>query len=575
MSAPVLPFDINGSSSSESNTGPRAMLPSTTALGMDAGFVQDVQSYVAALHMTLGDTPNRPPEPSNMVAAKALGVAVPQAYSFANLSFMPDAANYGLMQWPGINPESLSKICRENIGPRLIIEQRVADMEQYAGVSAKPWEPGWHIELREASETPARKDLQDIKDATSFIFNGSRDYGYQDARERDSRLLTPFHMFLRQFASDIHTYDGWAIWTQPDRLGRPIAFANLPAGLIRLAMPGRGIRGDTKLFAALIDQTMNPVKMFTRNELVWSVMNPRTDPAAMGYGFPSPEQAMRLIQALQSAIDLNASVFDKNGIPNGMLLLKGDYWQQEQIDALQREWTNMKRGVSKMWGMPIMGVPEDSDVVLLDFMDLKGQEVRYKDHMNMMVGFYAIICQFPIARLGLFASGGQRDNKPAQNEATDIQGIDDPGLPAHLLFIENRINSYLVWPTWPHLKFVFMNKNPKQDARAYQERTKTRTWGEARAQLDMQPLAKIAPAHLKPLAEIMDLAPMDPALGGIFQTVATQMLEAQLGVGDNKDQKKVGAPFPSLQDPAITESHGYHAGVRRKASEKSGEKSNG
>ena len=556
----MLPFDINGAGEAGK---PKARLPSLSYLGADGNFIRDAQTYVAALHASIGDTPNQPPDTSNMVAAKAMGVTVPQAYSFANFSFMPDAGNYGLMQWPGVNPESLAKICRENVAPRMVIEARVGDMERYAGLSSKPWEPGWQIQLRDATATPTTKERKDIKDAESFIFNGSRDYGYQDARERDAKLLTPFNMFLRQFASDIHTYDGWAVWTQPDRLGRPIAFANLPAGLIRLAMPGKGVKGDPNLFAALIDQTMNPVKMFTRKELIWSVMNPRTDPAAMGYGYPVPEMGMRIIQAFQSAIDLNADTFQRSGIPNGMLILQGDFWQQEAIDALMREWTNMKRGVSKLWGIPILGAPEGSDVKLLDFMDLKGADMRYRDHMNLMQGVYCILSQFPVARFGMFASGGSRDNKPEKNEATEIQGVDDPGLPAHLLFLEGRINPYLIWPTWPHLKLTFMNKNPKEDARAYQERTKARTWGEARAQLDMQPLVKVAPSHLKPLAEILDLAPMDSSLAGIFQTVSTQMLEAQLGTGDGKDQEKVGAPFPSPKDPASSSAHGYKDNIRR------------
>ena len=84
-----------------------------------------------------------------------------------------------------------------------------------------------------------------------------------------------------------------------------------------------------------------------------------------------------------------------------MLLLMGDYFNQSQIDALMREWTNMKRGVSKMWGVPVMAVPEGGEVEVMSFMDMKGQEIRYRDHLNLMGGLYCVISQFPPRRLGV------------------------------------------------------------------------------------------------------------------------------------------------------------------------------
>ena len=558
------PFDINRV---EQTGQKQARLPTIEAqFGLPQGqLVHDVNSYVAAMQVNASQGPRNQLDET----AKALGISVPQAYSYANFSFMPDAGNWGLMQWPGVNPESLRKITRENVAPQMIMAMRRADFARYAPVSTRPWEPGWKIQMRDNRATPSAQDRRDMKSAESFIYNGSRDYDYQDARERDAKLLSPFGTFLRQFADDIHTFDGWALWTQPDRIGRPMAFANLPAGMIRLAVPGKGIKNDPRLFAALVDETSNPVKSFTRQELTWRVMNPRTDPAAMGYGWPIPEQGARLIQAFQSAIDLNASTFDKNGIPNGMLLLKGDYYNQEQIDALMREWTNMKRGISKTWGLPVMSVPEDSEIELLNFMDLKGEEVRYRDHMNMMAGLYAIISQFPVSRLGLFASGRGKDNTPAKGEATEIQGVDDPGLPSTLQFVEDTVNAYLLWPIWPHLSFVFMAKNPVQDARSYQELTKARTWKEARAEADLPDLTSTVPKELKPLAEIMNLAPEDTSKMAAFQTVAVKMLEILTGTtgteGGGKDPANPGAPFPPMKDPAVSQAHGHRVGVRRSA----------
>jgi hypothetical protein len=932
---PREPFDINKSNGDK----PIARLPT---LGTRSGGslypspgISGVEDYHLAIHAAMGDLrqTSRDVNDSLAEAAKALGAEPPQALAYARLSFMPDPANYGLMQWPGMQPESLRKVARENTLPQMVIRSRVADLRRYSSLSTHAQVPGWTISLRDPSSTPSRDDLKDIREAERFIANCSREQAYNDPRERDSHHIQSFENFLCGAIDDSLTFDGWAIWTDRDNAGRIRSFANLPAGLIRLALPDRGYKGNPDVFAALVDETGSPAAAFTRDEMTWCVRNIRNDPNVIGYGFPETEMAIRIIQGFMSAIELNVSTFDRNcysedtevltkdgwktfgevdiskdtfatlntdngemeyqkathhtwseydgdmywmksrsvdlfvtpehrvviknrndwlrgdrsyvvysaadlhgtlqrftqrsreqfclpttatwtgveiadkyfepsdrgpgqdrgyvsgddycafmgmylsegnltrrsangredktridihqnekskgfkpfkqliarimnrepsydrnrfsmgwislashlsqfgnncydkhipqeildatprqqkifwdyfvhgdgtithqqsvnskcphrhecvytsskvmadqlqeiaikmgfaatintteprnigrfingiavkssvanygvhlktstghsmtmeqgaykgmigcvsvpngtlyvrrhgkavwcgnSIPNGILKLVGDFWTQEQIDALQREWINMKRGVSKMWGLPVIAVPEDGDIEMVSFMDMKGQEIRYKDHLNLMGGVYCIITQFPIRRWGMFASGSHRDNQPAQDQSTEIQGVDDPGLPAHLIFIEHRINEYLLWANWPKLIFRFEAKNPKEDARRYSERTKTRTWGEARAENDLPTLESLADAELKPFAKLLSLIPEDPALVGAYQSMAGTMLEKMLGIAnDGTDDAQPGAPNPGLKDPAQSQAHGHRVGVPRSA----------
>jgi len=561
------PFDINRKT--EEKAG--AMLPmlgmSAKAGSLQAQFpIGDVDSYLAALHASIGDAANV--VKSNIIeAAKALGSDVPQAFSYANMSFMPDPTNYGLTQWPGLSPEALRKISRENIGPQMVIRSRMTDLARYSGLSSHLWMPGWRIVMMDPKETPSAQDKEDIKAAQSFIWNCSREHSYTHARERDAAFISPFEMFLRSFADDALTFDGWALWTDTTSTGKIRAFCNLPAGMIRLAVPTRGYKGRPEWFACMVDETGNPIKPFTRNEMTWHIRNVRLDPAVMGYGWSEIEMAIRLIQGFQAGIDLNIDTFTKSAIPNGMLLLKGDYFNQDQVDALMREWTNMKRGISKLWGMPVMAIPEGGDVELLEFMDLKGSDVRYKDHLNMMAGLICVLYNFPVRRLGMFVSGNHRDNQPVQDAAVEIQGADDSGLPALLEHIENVINAYLLWPNWQRLRFEFVNKNPKVDARSYEFRKQAMTWGEARAEADLPKLTTVYSGELKPLAEIMEGCPEDPAKAGVYQTVAVAMLQAQLGTEEGEGgSNNIAKPGPRMlpkKDPAASQAHGHLAGVRR------------
>lgn len=556
-------FDINRP---RDGTSKSAMLPSLKSLGVHplfGGRIRDVNDYLSVMHAAIDEAQTKIAG-HLMETYKALGVVPPQAFSYSTMSFMPDPANHGLMQWPGLNAESLRKIAKENVSPQIIIRQRADDIARYADLSTSLTQPGWRIGMRDGSETPNVEDKKQFKEIEHFLFNCSMD-GDRDPRDRDAHLINPFEHFLRGFIDDSLTFDGWGIWTDMDKSGVN-AFANLPAGMIKLAVPTRGVRGNPRHFAALVDETGNPVKPLTRQEFVWRIRNVRQDPSVGSYGWPEIEMAISLIQAFTGGIELNKQTFTNSSIPNGMLVLKGDYFNQEQIDALAREWTNMKRGMSKLWGMPVLAMPEDGEVEVIEFMDLKGHDVRYKDHMNLMMGLCCLMWRFPIRRLGMFVSGNHRDNAPPQDAALEMQQSDDPGLAPLLSFVENTINPYFVWPRWPKYKFIFTSKSPKEDARQFQERALARTYGEARTDSDLQDYAKLAGSEHKDLAEIMSLCPTNPVLASVFQALALEKLRAELGTAPGMgagNPAKPGASMLPQKDPAESQGHGHLGGIRR------------
>ncbi len=538
-------------------------------------FATDVESYVNAMEKGLHQI-----DYHLEIAAKALNVP-PQSYSYARIAYMPDVSNSGLLQWPGINPESLRKIARDNLLPILIVNTRVSDLARYSQPSTVPWRPGWQITTMESGRAPTKAEQKDILEAQRFIYNCNIETRYDQARERDAKMVAPFEQFLRAAARDLMVFDSLAVWTDMDREDKIKQFSLLPAGNIRMANPRQGYKGDLDKFAALLDEAGNPITAFTRDELVWRVMNPRTEPEAYGYGLSPLESGVRAIQAFQSAVDLNANTFSRSGIPEAIIALMGDYWSDNEMDLLLREWQNMKNGVSKSWALPFLNIPEGGDIKIIPLNDVKGTDVRYRDHMNMMAGMFCMVTQFPVRRLGLFASGHNHDNMPLPDESVEEQGVDDPGLPPLLFFIADTVNQYLLWSRWPHLRFGFTNTDPKTDAREYEAKKNARTWGESRAEVDLPPLLHLFPKDMKEMAEIMTMCPEDPNKASVFQTLAVTLLKAKLGMGGGGDdtangemanESSPGQRMTSKKDPARAQAHGHRAGVRRNSASERREK---
>jgi hypothetical protein len=512
-------------------------------------------------------------------AAKALGITppkyevakggsslgtVPSAFSYGSMSYMPDnATNGGVIQWPGIAPDALRKVVRENVAPQLIIGMRVDDIMRYSDLSTHLWKPGWRIDARDADAKPTDSHKKNVQEAQEFLLNSAMDLGVTKARDRDQNFLRGFRGFLAASVRDSLTFDAIAVWTNMSNDGKVKAYASLPAGNIRLATRA-GYEGNAKKFAVAVDDGGRVIQAFTRDELTFYVRNPRNDSDTFGYGYSECEIALRLISGFQNALDLNCGIFDKSAIAAGILTISGNSVTQRQLDLVNRLLTNMKKGITKAWALPVMGLSDGAKLELLDLSKMKGNEAYYKEFMNMLAGALCTIYRFPVRRLGYRISGGSHDARPMPDATAPAIDENDPGLAPLLGHIETLINEYLIWSRWPTLQFCFCGKSPAEDAREYEARSLAKTYAEKRKEAGLDPLEKEAPSDLKWFAELMGLAPSDPSLAGIFQTVASVIVKAKVGDGKaSEDAATPGNRMESKNDPAVSLGHGHEAGVRR------------
>ena len=531
----------------------------------------------------LAYNPSSPADYAMQLDSIAKSLTPPPAMaSFLKMSTMPSTFyNSGIMQEPGIPFEALGKIARENLSPNLIFITRVGDVMRYSQVSDQPWKPGWRIETRSTTKTNTIADIGNIMDAQRFLMNTNIESTWDDARKRDELGFTDFTRFLCALVRNTLIYDGMAIWTDIDNAGRVKAFKVLSAMNIRLCQKG-GYLGNEKIYAVGVDEAGNVIEQFTRENLIWYVRNPRPEADIGGYGYSELEIGARLIQGFSNALDLNVNTFEQNSIPNGILLLKGNIWTERQLDALSRIWTNLKKGVTKAWALPVINVPKDSDIELLDLEKVKGMEAFYQDFMNMVIGALCTLYQMPPSRLGYRISGKGPDSKvPGEvlNAGTETDEY-DIGRIALLNHLENVINQYIISTRWPDLVFRFTGKTPAEDAREYQARILSMTVDEKRLASNLAPLNTTVEEKLSALKgndllteedkkeifkdlfkvlTIMGSVPTDPGLAGVFQNLVSAFF------GQANDAKE-GARISTPEDPAKFEADGHTAGVRRDSS---------
>lgn len=499
-----------------------------------------------------------------LVTQKALALP-PEMQSFARFSIVPEQQNGGVTEWPGIPPEALRKVVRENLAPQVIIGMRVDDVLRYSTRSTHPWKPGWRIKMRDGFEAPDGEVEKALKDAHAFLENCNIET--VDARERDKMGYTDFATFLAQLTRDSLTFDGMSVWTDMDLKGRIKSFKTLSSYNIRLCLKP-GYMGDPAIYAVGVDETGTVMETFTRDQLIFRIRNPRPDADIFGYGYSEVEQAVRLIQGFQNAMEMNADVFNRNSMPNGFLVIKGQM-NQRQLDVLSRIWINLKRGVTKQWALPVIPVGEKGSIEVVDLHDLKGMDAMYQEYMNMVAGLFCAMYRFPPHRLGYKISGKVKESEPeVPVTAAPNQDDYDPYIAVLLQHIENLINQYILWTRWPYLQFEFEGKSPVEDARQYEAQVLACTIDERRALSDQKPMAesvKDADEQQKELLKLMGAAPVDPAMAGIYQST----IQAIYGKGGEGDDGTPGARMTSKKDPARSEDHGHTSGVRRNSAAES------
>ena len=248
-----------------------------------------------------------------------------------------------------------------------------------------------------------------------------------------------------------------------------------------------------------------------------------------------------------------------NSIPNGILKLKGNAWTQRQIDVLQRIWVNLKRGITKSWALPVVNMPMEADMEVLDLQAIKGMEMFYQDWMNVSIGIVCSFYQIPLGRVGYRVSGRGPDTKmpPETLENPVYKDEYDNGKVVLLIHLENMINDYILSTRYPSLRFSFTGKTPSEDSREFEQRILAMTWKEQRKATGLPTLSSLASNdEEEKILSLMEKCPVDPVKVPVFQ-IAIQSFFGQQNMEVN------GPPIENHKDPAKLAQHGHEAGVRR------------
>jgi hypothetical protein len=391
-----------------------------------------------------------------------------------------------------ISYEILKQMATKNSVVAAIIQTRVNQISTFSQPARYTRDGiGFEIKLRDPKSKPNDQQKSIILALEAFLENCG--YSYDPIRDN-------FDTLLRKIVRDSLIYDQMTFEIVPDRVGRPAEIYAVDASTVRAAamvLP-QGEHYATPTmdnlngaeWVQIIDNQV--VEEFDGSELAFAVRNPRTDINIQPYGFSELEILVQQVTAHLWAEEYNSRYFSQGGTTKGILNLKGQNINKEQLDAFRRQWTAQLAGMTGAWKTPVVSVEG------LEYINVSqsNREMEYEMWMNYLINIACAVYQIDPAEINFpnrgGAGGGGGGGLGEGGIEDRLKNSKDKGLRPLLRFIESAINRYIIRRFSADYTFNFVGLNGEtEQARIELDNKQVRafkTINEIRAKNDLDPI---------------------------------------------------------------------------------------
>lgn len=369
-----------------------------------------------------------------------------------------------------------------------IIQVRTNQVGAFCRPQKGRWDAGYRVIMRDRDAsrramTPAEsretQSLERMFETTGVLLPGEK------AGDRDS-----FKDYAKASVRDILRYDAWATEIQRDSKGRPSRFNVLDASTIRPAVVDfehLDVNDHRQLISHVQVWEDQAVAEFTKDQLMYQIMNPRSDLHAQGFGLSPVEQVIRLTTAWLFGFDYNQNFFKQGSAIKGLINIKGTI-PDRQMRAFRRMWYSMVGGVENAWKTPIL----NAEGVEWMSMHSANREMEFSQWMDWLTKLITSIFAVDPTEINFtFGNTGQTQAMSESSNEEKVVESKDKGLRPLVEHIQDAM-SQMVQDINPDFEFAFAGLDVDAERREkdglIKESAAHLTVNEARAALDLPPL---------------------------------------------------------------------------------------
>jgi len=424
-----------------------------------------------------------------------------------------------------------------------IIITRIRQMKRFCRPMTARTRAGFMIEHIDDNVELGDEQQQSIKLLERFFAN----CGWEDDPRRRKRLKRDnLAQFMAKSIRDTLTMDAAPIETifKRDRALGLDGFLAVDGATIRLCTE-EGYEGDDEIFALqVIDGRVRTA--YDYDQLVYEVRNPQSTVTACGYGYSETEMLIKVVTYLLNTMTYNASFFDKNSIPRGILTVMGNY-DAADLSAFKRYWNTMVRGAQNAHNMPVL-VSKDQESAA-QFTEIGGQmeEMAFGKWMSFLTSIACAIYGVAPEEVSMESFATSKSALSGDDTDEKMVSANDKGFRPLVSHYEDVFSDFLIRPISPNYCFRFGGLDEEDAKQKFEARKLGQTWNEFRKGEGEDPIK--GPLGDMPMNQ--SFIPTWSAATGIGQPEPEEE-----DFGDPAAQGGSGAGAQATQDDQTEDPHG-------------------
>ena len=450
----------------------------------------------------------------------------------------------------GLDFPQLRRIVQEDPVLKAIIWTRIHQVQRFLRPSAQEWKPGFRVRFRDRRRPVRPEDEARFAWLENYVLACGAEF---DPRRRRALRRDSLWDWVAKHLQDSLSLDAAPVELIPTPSGRTHGWVHVDGGSVFLvdplateALEGEvpevyrhyGLdRPDPDQVVAVLAREGRVIAYYTHEDLLYRVRRPRTEPWALGYGQPEPEDLLRIVTGFLNALTLNLRGFSHNSVPKGILTLYGDF-TPEDIEQFRAEWDAYVSGVHNRWRVPVLFAQGGESQAGASFVPIGNEfnEMYFSKWMTFLVAIKAALYGMDPEEINFESFSARPSTLSGSDTEERLASSKDKGLWPLLQFLRTTLNEIL-YTVDPEVELDWTGLEMDQQA-AKQDEEKMLTLGEFRQRRGEAP----------PEDPVLANAPMNPGFLSLYlQTLQGKGQEEPPPPDEGADRE--GKPQPSEHGP--------------------------
>lgn len=356
----------------------------------------------------------------------------------------------------GLDFPALRRIVQEDPVLKAIIWTRIAQVSRFLRPSPQAWKPGFRIRFRDRFREVRPEDRERLAWLENYILSCGAEF---DPRRRRALRRDGLWDWVAKHLQDSLSLDAAPVELVPTPSGQTHGWVHVDGGSVYLVDPlateslgdlpelyrryGLEVPDPGEVVAVLVREG-RPLAWYTHEDLLYRVRRPRTEPWALGYGQPEPEDLLRIVTGFLNALTLNLRGFTHNSIPKGILTVYGDF-TEEDIEQFKAEWDAYVSGLSNRWRVPVLFASGDGRQAGASFVPIGNEfnEMYFSKWMTFLVAVKAALYGMDPEEINFESFSARPSTLSGSDTEERLASSRDKGLWPLLQFLRHTLNEIL------------------------------------------------------------------------------------------------------------------------------------